>query len=358
MQALRLTGWKQAPELQEVAEPEPRAGEVLVRIGGSGVCHSDVHLMQEIEEGMLPFRLPFTLGHENAGWVEALGAGVSGLERGQPVAVYGAWGCGRCRPCSQGLEMYCDHQAEMDGWGGGLGADGGMAPLLLVHNSRHLIPLENVTPRDAAPLTDAALTPYHAIKRALHDLIPGSTAVVIGIGGLGFYAIQLLESLSPATIIAVDRQPQALRRQRRRRHALCHGRPGGSRGDHASHERPRSRTRSGPRGGGRHAGPRDGRRTEARPPDARGCRRWNSRVRLLFAAQRSIDDDHRLGQSPSAVRTRRTCGGGSIRSKIQEFKTWGRFERLRRHRERRVPRACRHRSELIRSESASCNMGN
>ena len=79
MQALRLTGWEQAPELQEVAEPEPRAGEVLVRIGGSGACHSDVHLMQEIEEGMLPFRLPFTLGHENAGWVEALGAGVSGL---------------------------------------------------------------------------------------------------------------------------------------------------------------------------------------------------------------------------------------------------------------------------------------
>jgi propanol-preferring alcohol dehydrogenase len=210
MQALRLTGWKQAPELQEVPEPEPQAGEVLVRIGGSGACHSDVHLMQEIEEGMLPFRLPFTLGHENAGWVETLGAGVSGLERGQPVAVYGAWGCGRCRPCSQGLEMYCDHQDEMDGWGGGLGADGGMAPFLLVHNSRHLIPLENVTPREAAPLTDAALTPYHAIKRALHDLIPGSTAVVIGIGGLGFYAIQLLESLSPATIIAVDRQSQAL----------------------------------------------------------------------------------------------------------------------------------------------------
>lgn len=205
-----MTAWKQPPQLEDVPDPAPGPGEVLVRVGGSGLCHSDVHLMTELEEGMLPFQIPFTLGHENAGWVEALGPGVAGLEPGQPVAVYGSWGCGGCRPCSRGLETYCDNQEQLNGWGGGLGRDGGMAPFLIVPHPRYLVPLTDLSPLEAAPLTDAALTPYHAIKRCLHDLVPGSAAVVIGIGGLGHYAVQFLETMTPATVIAVDRNPEAL----------------------------------------------------------------------------------------------------------------------------------------------------
>ena len=210
MRALRLTGWHHEPELEEVREPEPGPGEVLVRIGGAGACHSDLHLFSDFDAGMLPWGPPFTLGHENAGWVEALGPGVTGLEPGEPVAVYGPWGCGRCHRCVQGLENYCMRQAEIGAAGGGLGLDGGMAPLMVVPHARHLVTLGDLDPVAAAPLTDAGLTPYHAIKRSLALLVPGSTAVVIGIGGLGHMAVQILAALTPATIVAVDRDERAL----------------------------------------------------------------------------------------------------------------------------------------------------
>ncbi len=100
-------------------------------MGGAGACHSDLHLM-EWPEGTMDFDLPFTLGHENAGWVEALGAGVEGLEQGEAVAVYGPWGCGRCRSCRLSAENYCERQAEIGAFGGGLGLDGGMAEYMLV----------------------------------------------------------------------------------------------------------------------------------------------------------------------------------------------------------------------------------
>jgi alcohol dehydrogenase, propanol-preferring len=211
MQALQLTGWKQAGELVEVAEPEPGPGEVLVRIGGAGACHSDLHLMHDFEPGMMPWSPPFTLGHENAGWVEALGVGVSGLEVGEAVAVYGPWGCGLCRRCALGMENYCERPEVTGAAVGGLGADGGMVSHMLVPSVRHLVPIGDLDPADAAPLTDAGLTPYHAVKRALPLLAPGSTAVVIGVGGLGHLAVQMLRALSPATVVAVDQRDDALR---------------------------------------------------------------------------------------------------------------------------------------------------
>lgn len=210
MRALRLTAWQHEPELLEVDDPSPGPGEVLVRVGGAGACHSDLHLTHDFPAGLLPFDAPFTLGHENAGWVEAVGAGVTGLERGQPVAVFGAWGCGRCGRCLLGMDNYCENRAEYTREGGGLGFDGGMAPLLLVPSARYCVPLTDLTPVEAAPLTDAGLTPYHAVKRSLHQLVPGSHSVVIGAGGLGHMAIQILSALSATRIIAVDQSPEAL----------------------------------------------------------------------------------------------------------------------------------------------------
>ena len=210
MRALRLTAWQHDPELLEVADPEPGPGAVVVRIGGAGACHSDLHLMHDFPAGLLPFDPPFTLGHENAGWVESVGAGVTGLEPGQPVAVYGAWGCGHCSRCLQGMENYCENRAEFKREGCGLGFDGGMAPRLLVPSARHIVPLTDLDPVDAAPLTDAGLTPYHAVKRSLDRLVPGSTALVIGAGGLGHLAIQIRDAISPAQVVAVDQSPDAL----------------------------------------------------------------------------------------------------------------------------------------------------
>jgi propanol-preferring alcohol dehydrogenase len=209
MRALQLTQWKHEPVLHDVAMPEPGPGEVLVRVGGSGACHSDLHLLHDFEPGTVPFALPFTLGHENAGWVAGLGTGVTGVEVGQPVAVYGPIGCGRCRRCQLGMENVCEHPSA-DAPAIGLGRDGGMAPFVVVPDPSHLVPLTTLSPLQAAPLTDAGLTPYHAVKRSLELLVPGSTAVVVGIGGLGHLAVQILRALSPATIVAIDPKSSAL----------------------------------------------------------------------------------------------------------------------------------------------------
>src|SRR4051794_6491354 len=158
--------------------------------------------------GALPYSLPFTLGHEVAGSVAALGPGTDGVDTGEPVLVYGPWGCGRCPACSVGAEMLC--AARGDGSGAGLGRDGGLAEYMIVPSPRLTLPLDGLDPVTAAPLADARLTPYHAIRRALGLLGPGTSAVVIGVGGLGHVAIQLLKALTRARVVAVDRRDAAL----------------------------------------------------------------------------------------------------------------------------------------------------
>ncbi|BCL16588.1 NAD(P)-dependent alcohol dehydrogenase [Micromonospora sagamiensis] len=213
MRALRLPDWKSEPELVEVDEPTPGPGQVVIRVGAAGACHSDLHLMHDFEAGTVPWNPPFTLGHENAGWVHALGAGVTGLEVGQPVAVYGPWGCGTCARCRVGVDTYCENPAgaPVPGGGGGLGLDGGMAEYLLVPSARHVVPLpDGMDPVQAAPLTDAGLTPYHAVRRSWAKLPPGSTALVIGVGGLGHVGVQILKATTAARVIAVDTRDEAL----------------------------------------------------------------------------------------------------------------------------------------------------
>jgi propanol-preferring alcohol dehydrogenase len=207
MKAIRLTAWERPAELVDVPTPEPGPGEVLVRVIGAGLCHSDLHLMRW-SPGALPYELPFTLGHEVAGAVAALGAGADGLEPGEPLLVYGPWGCGRCAACSVGAEHLCE--ATRRGRGAGLGRDGGLAEYMVVPSPRLTVPLDGLDPVAAAPLADAGLTPYHAVRRALHVLGPGTSAIVIGVGGLGHVAVQLLKALSPARVVAVDRREQAL----------------------------------------------------------------------------------------------------------------------------------------------------
>ncbi len=205
MKAYQLVECQKAPELRDVEVPEPGPGQVLIKIGGAGACHSDLHVMGWSKEAM-PYKLPFTLGHENAGWVEKLGAGVEGFSVGDAVAVYGPWGCGYCYNCRQGMENYCQNSEKVNATaaGGGLGFDGGMAEYMLVRSPRFLVPLTSLHPKEAAPITDAGLTPYHAIKRSLSLLTPNATAVVLGVGGLGHMAVQILRALTSSQIIAVD----------------------------------------------------------------------------------------------------------------------------------------------------------
>lgn len=200
MKAIRFTRPGRPPEIVDVRTPTPAPGQILVKIAGAGVCHSDLHILDHD----LGLQGPFILGHENSGHVAALGAGVQGWKEGDPVLVYGPWGCGRCHACQTSAENYCENHASLGTMGGGLGSDGGMAEYMLVPSPRLLVPLGDLDPVDAAPLADAALTPYHAIKSALPLMAPGATVLVIGIGGLGHMAVQILKAMTPARLIAAD----------------------------------------------------------------------------------------------------------------------------------------------------------
>ena len=208
MQAVQLTGWGRPAVLREVARPQAGPGEVLLEVRAAGLCHSDLHLMHW-PAGTLPYELPFTLGHEVAGTVAALGPGADGVEVGESVLVYGPWGCGRCTRCSAGEEHLCEARV-LRGRGAGLGRDGGLAEYMVVPSPRLTVPLGDLDPVAAAPLADAALTPYHAICRVLPRLRAGAGAVVIGVGGLGHVAVQLLRALTSCRIVAVDRRADAL----------------------------------------------------------------------------------------------------------------------------------------------------
>jgi propanol-preferring alcohol dehydrogenase len=206
VKAVQLVSWQAEPELREVDVPEPGPGEVLVEVEAAGLCHSDLHVMDS-PEGTLPWKLPLTLGHEVAGRVAARGAGATGVEEGDPVLVYGPWGCGMCRQCARGAENICERGRSACG----LGSDGGLADYVVVPSPRLLVPRGELDAVHAAPLTDAALTPYHALKPELWRLHPGSSVVVIGVGGLGHVAVQLVRELSAARIVALDLREQSRR---------------------------------------------------------------------------------------------------------------------------------------------------
>lgn len=203
MKALQYREIGKAPEIVEVDKPVPGPGQVLLKVTAAGVCHSDQFIMSLPAEAYT-FGLPLTLGHEGAGTVAELGAGVTHFAVGDSVAVYGPWGCGRCLNCAQGKENYCTNATAEGIAPPGLGAPGSMAEYMLIDNARHLVPLGDLDPAENVSLTDAGLTPYHAIKQSLAKLGAGSTAVVIGAGGLGHVGIQILRALSGATVIALD----------------------------------------------------------------------------------------------------------------------------------------------------------
>jgi NAD+-dependent secondary alcohol dehydrogenase Adh1 len=186
-------------ELVERPEPEPSGPRsVVVRIGGAGVCATDLHA---IDGHMEPagLRLPVVLGHENAGWVHAVGDDVTTVAVGDAVLLYPAYSCGLCVPCRRGQEVFCERHEFT-----GLTRDGGFADYVLV-DERSIVPLpKGVEPADVAPHADAGITAYHAVKKLVPRLVPGSTAAVIGIGGVGHIGLQLVRVLGAAKVVAID----------------------------------------------------------------------------------------------------------------------------------------------------------
>ncbi len=206
MKAVRLHKYHERPTVEQVPEPtitDPH--DVVVRIGGAGLCRTDLHIYEGQWAERSGVELPYTIGHENAGWVEEVGSAVTNVATGDTVILHPLATCGLCRGCRAGDDMHCEL-----GRFPGIDSDGGMAELLKT-SARATVKLDpSLQPADVAALADAGLTAYHAVKKAVPSLYPGTKVVVIGAGGLGHIGIQSLKALTPAEIIVVDRSEPAL----------------------------------------------------------------------------------------------------------------------------------------------------
>jgi NAD+-dependent secondary alcohol dehydrogenase Adh1 len=207
MQAVRLHHYDERPTVEDVPEPQISGPhDVIVRIGGAGLCRTDLHIIEGQWESRAGVELPYILGHENAGWVHEVGSAVEDLAPGDTVIMHPLVTCGLCRACRAGDDMHC-----AKGDFPGIARDGGMAEFLKT-GARAVVKLDpSLQPADVAALADAGLTAYHAVRKAAPQLYPGTKAVVIGAGGLGHIGIQSLKALTPAEIIVVDRSDAALK---------------------------------------------------------------------------------------------------------------------------------------------------
>jgi NAD+-dependent secondary alcohol dehydrogenase Adh1 len=207
MKAVRLHAFNSQPQIDEVPEPKISSPlDVIVKIGGAGVCRTDLHIILGQWDAAMGTPLPYTLGHENAGWVSEVGSAVTNVAVGDTVILHPTPTCGLCHACRAGDDMHCINSTFP-----GLSTDGGMAEYLLT-SARACIKLDPQTrPEDVAALADAGITAYHAVRKALPLLYPGTTCVVIGAGGLGHIGIQSLAALTATRIIVVDRNPDALK---------------------------------------------------------------------------------------------------------------------------------------------------
>lgn len=206
MRAVRLHQYGQAPTIDEVAEPRPLGPwDVVIDVGAAGLCRTDLHIIEGQWEPIQHPRLPYTLGHENAGWVRAIGSAVTNVEVGDTVIAHPLTSCGLCPACRVGQDSHCENATFP-----GVNVDGGMADQLLT-NARAVVKLDpSLQPRDIAALADAGLTAYHAVRKAAEVLYPGTHAVVIGAGGLGHIGVQALAAITGAEITVVDRSEEAL----------------------------------------------------------------------------------------------------------------------------------------------------
>jgi NAD+-dependent secondary alcohol dehydrogenase Adh1 len=207
VKAVRLHEFHKPPAVDEVPEPAISGPlDVIVKIGGAGVCRTDLHIMEGQWDAAMNTPLPYILGHENAGWVHEIGPGVTNVAVGDTVILHPLVTCGLCRACRAGDDMHCSNSAFP-----GLSRDGGMAEYLLT-SARSCIKLDQATqPKDVAALADAGITAYHAVRKAIPLLYPGTTCVVIGAGGLGHIGIQCLAALTATRIVVVDQNPDALK---------------------------------------------------------------------------------------------------------------------------------------------------
>lgn len=201
-----MVGYHQDLKMEEAPIPSISSPlDVIVKIGAAGVCRTDLHILEGQWADKSQVQLPYTIGHENAGWIHQVGEAVTGLAVGDKVILHPLVTCGLCRACRSGDDVHCE-QSQFPG----INCDGGYAEYLKT-TARSVIKLDpKLEPADVAALADAGLTAYHAVAKAARLLRPGNFVVMIGAGGLGHIGIQVQKAISPATMIVIDRSPAAL----------------------------------------------------------------------------------------------------------------------------------------------------
>jgi NAD+-dependent secondary alcohol dehydrogenase Adh1 len=207
MRAVRVHRYHEDPSIDDIGEPKLQGPlDVIVKIGGAGVCRTDLHIIEGQWDALQHPQLPYVIGHENAGWVHEVGEGVTNVAVGDTVILHPQPSCGLCLACRRGDDLHCEN-AFFPGLSDN---DGGMAEYLRT-TARACVKLDPSTqPADVAALADAGITAYHAVRKAVPLLPPGTTAVVQGAGGLGHIGIQCLTALTATRIVVVDRNPDAL----------------------------------------------------------------------------------------------------------------------------------------------------
>jgi NAD+-dependent secondary alcohol dehydrogenase Adh1 len=206
VKAVRVHAYDEPPVIEDVPEPAIEGPlDVVVEVGGAGLCRTDLHVIEGQWAEKTGVSLPYTLGHENAGWVREVGSAVTNVAPGDAVILHPVVSCGLCRACRDGNDSHCAEPRFP-----GLDCDGGMAEFLRT-SARAVVKLDaGLRPAEVAALADAGVTAYHAVKKAQPLLYPGTYVVVVGSGGLGHIGVQCLAAMTPAQIIAVDRSEAAL----------------------------------------------------------------------------------------------------------------------------------------------------
>jgi D-arabinose 1-dehydrogenase-like Zn-dependent alcohol dehydrogenase len=208
MRAMQIVEFGKPLKLNTYDTPKPQGAEVLVRIGSSGVCHSDLHIwegffdlgmgkkLEVITRGM---KLPHTLGHEMAGEVVAVGPDAKGVRVGQRAVVYPWIGCGQCAICQAGDEVLCATPRQL-----GTRKDGGYADYVMVPDARYLVDYGNVPEELACTYACSGITAYAAIKKAMAVRGGLKKLLLIGAGGVGLAGVAIAKAVTGAEVIVAD----------------------------------------------------------------------------------------------------------------------------------------------------------
>ncbi|NRI66853.1 NAD(P)-dependent alcohol dehydrogenase [Rhodococcus sp. MS16] len=207
MKAVQVVGYHTKLQLTDIPQPKIESPlDVIVRIGGAGVCRTDIHVLEGQWKEKSGVELPYTIGHENAGWVHAVGDAVTNVSVGDTVILHPLITCGLCRACRFGDDVHCEN-SEFPG----IDTNGGYAEYLRT-TARSVVRIDDsLNPADVAALADAGLTAYHAVAKVAAATRPGDVCVVIGAGGLGHIGIQVLKAISGVTVVVLDRNPEAVK---------------------------------------------------------------------------------------------------------------------------------------------------